>query len=84
MMAACVSTSVVSGVTVFVPSSGIPDSCSAVLLSGTEYTGFTGLLSGFGWDVSAFEVAVGGALGMFAVGFGIGLIIQNLRRLRTP
>lgn len=36
------------------------------------------------FNTEVFEYAAGGALLMFAIGFGIGLAVQAIRRLRTP
>lgn len=36
------------------------------------------------FDLEVFELAAGAALLMFVTGFGIGLVIQLIRRLRTP
>lgn len=36
------------------------------------------------WDSTAFEYAVGGGLLMFATGFGVGLVLNAVRKMRTP
>lgn len=36
------------------------------------------------WDAETFDIAVGGSLLIFVTGFGVGLVINIVRRLRTP
>ena len=50
--------------------------CSAVLVSGDELHGFAQ------FDADAFAVGFKGVLLLFAVGAGVGLIINVLRRAR--
>lgn len=38
----------------------------------------------FGWDAELFQLAITGSLLLFAVGFGIGLIVNAVRRARSP
>lgn len=84
-MAICTAIHNASGVDYVVRSAGDPSTCpGSVLLSSAEYTNWLAQMSAFGWDVAAFELAAGGALLMFSTGFGIGLIVQLIRRLRTP
>ncbi len=68
-----------------VPDATDPANCLyTVGLSSTEYKEFIASQSNFGWSTDGFELALGAALLMFATGFGIGLVVQLIRRLRTP
>lgn len=70
--------------TIVVVQAGEPTTCAGpVLLSSTEYKDFLSASSAFGWDEAAFEVAFGGVLLLFAIGVGVGLIINIIRRGRT-
>lgn len=44
----------------------------------------TELLINGGFHLESFEIAFAGVLGLWAVGFGIGLIIAQVRKLRAP
>jgi len=64
-------------------SGGDPTSCvGPVLLSSLEYQGYLGSLSNFGWDEASFDLAFGGALLLFVIGYGVGLIVNIVRRTR--
>lgn len=78
----CIKTAVIQA---YVPDVTQPSSClGGVLLSSTEYTEYLTSLQNFGWDLAAFEVGVGGALLAWATGIGVGLIISQIRKMRTP
>jgi hypothetical protein len=58
-----------------------PAACPGpVLLSSTEYATFQTLSAGF--DPYAFGYAFAGGLLMFGIGFGIGMVISQIRKLR--
>lgn len=68
-----------------VPDAADPANCYyTVGLSATEYKEFIASQQNFGWSTEAFELAVGGSLLIFAVGMGVGMIVQLIRRMRTP
>ncbi len=67
-----------------VSSSVDPSQCSGfVALSAAEYTAFLSNSLNFGWDSDAFNAAVSGGFTLFAVGFGVGLIINQVRKMRS-
>lgn len=74
-----------TAMTIFEPSAVPASSCSgSVVLSAVEYTAVLDAQSNFGWNADAFDVGVQGVLMMFVTGIGIGLIVQQIRRMRTP
>lgn len=61
-----------------------PATCSGhVLLSPAEHAEWLASQANFGWDQPSFELAFGGALLLFVVGVGLGLIINTVRKVRT-
>lgn len=62
-----------------------PSQCTgSVLLDKTEYQALLDAQTNFGWDQTAFDAAVTGGFTFFAIGLGIGLIVQAIKRARTP
>lgn len=72
-----------SNVLAFVLSSESPDSCPGlVVLSAQEYKDMKFSVAAFGFDETLFSMAFAGALVLFAVGLGVGLVISTLRKAR--
>lgn len=79
-MALCV---VLDG-SVLAPNFSSPESCPGhLMLTGSEYTAILDAQTNFGWNEEAFAYGFLGVLSMFAIGFGVGLIVNILRRART-
>lgn len=70
---------------IFEPSAVQPNACpGSVVLSASEYVAVLDAQTNFGWNADAFDVGVQGVLMMFVTGVGIGLIVNLVRKMRTP
>lgn len=82
-MAICAAYYTSGGRTYILEGSGDPSTCAGpVLLSSAEYTNWLAQMAAFGWDAAAFNLAFLGALTLFAIGLGIGLVMSQVRKLR--
>lgn len=82
-MAICTAYAASGGLNYIVESTGDASICPGpVLLSSAEYTNWLAQMTAFGWDAAAFNLAFLGALTLFAIGLGIGLVMSQVRKLR--
>ncbi|MBW7902268.1 MAG: hypothetical protein H3C26_12355 [Rhodocyclaceae bacterium] len=64
-----------------VPAGGY-ESCEWLYMSGAEYASLQGATTGI--DTALIALGAGGAVAMWAAGFGVGLVISTVRKFRTP
>lgn len=79
------STTTKTAYSVLIPDASVlPENCAgAVVLGKTEYNDFLSNITNFGWDESAFNLAVESGFMFLAIGLGVGLLISVVRKFRV-
>lgn len=55
-----------------------------VMLDASEYTAWLQSLANWNIDAELIAIGAGGAVLLWAAGFGVGMVISIVRKLRTP